>query len=408
MFKFQEDIIRLHRYIEKLPRFQQFMTAKKRGSINGNTGYKTSLVYLQQFVTANYSSLNVDTIIDSINPETIDVYKFLDKFVTFLQNKQLSKASIKQYVNYVKSYLQYHDVDIVPHKFKKRVMLPKIPQEDAQPIDENDIRTILNQCHNRRLKTYLLVLASSGARPIEACAIRICDINFDSAPVQLHIRAEYTKTKKSRDIFISDEAASWLKEWVEYRFGIVLNKTKKIDRRISESLLFQVYNIDIHNTAPQSIYQKLVKQFHRVLIAVDFDRRKDGMPQNRTITLHSFRRFVKSTISIQANSDYSEWILGHKNSSYWSIKPETRAEIYSTKCMKYLTFLDYSTLKATGKTMEAKINEMEREKQIMSQKYEEQMNAMQLQINRITEMFQYNPKLARLKQTALTRLANKK
>jgi hypothetical protein len=169
-----------------------------------------------------------------------------------------------------------------------------------------------------------------------------------------------------------------------------------------------VYNIDIRNTAPQSIYQKLVKQFHRVLIAIDFDRRKDGMPQNRTITLHSFRRFVKSTISIQANSDYSEWILGHKNSSYWSIKPETRAEIYSTKCMKYLTFLDYSTLKATGKTMEAKINEMEREKQIMSQKYEEQMNAMQLQINRITEMIQYNPKLARLKQTALTRLANKK
>jgi hypothetical protein len=76
--------------------------------------------------------------------------------------------------------------------------------------------------------------------------------------------------------------------------------------------------------------------------------------------------------------------------------------------MRYLTFLDYSTLKATGKTMEAKINELEKEKQIMGQKYEEQMNAMQLQINRITEMIQYNPKLARLKQTALTRLANKK
>ena len=382
------------------------MTAKKRGSMNGNTGYKTSLVYLQQFVTTNHSGSNIDTIIDSINSGTIDVYKFLDKFITFLQTKKLSKASIKQYVNSVKSYLQYCDVDIVPHKFKKRVMLPKVPQEDAQPIDENDIRTILNQCHNRRLKAYLLVMASSGVRPIEACAIRICDINFDSTPVQLHIRAEYTKTKKSRDIFISDEAASWLKEWVENRFGIVLNKTKRIDRRISESLVFQVYNIDIRRTAPQSIYQKLVKQFHRVLSAVDFDRRKDGMPQNRTITLHSFRRFVKSTISIQANSDYSEWILGHKNSSYWSIKPETRAGIYSTKCMRYLTFLDYSTLNATGKSNEAKIKELEKMNQIMGQKHEEELKAVHEQMDRIMKLIEYNPKLAHAKRSALERLAN--
>jgi integrase len=290
VFKFQEDVTRIHRYIEKLPRFQEFITAKERGSIYGNIGYKTSLVYLQQFVITNDSTLNIDTIIDSINTGTIDVYRFLDKFVTFLQTKKLSKASIKQYVNYVKSYLQYHNIDIVPQKFKRRVMLPKVPQEDAQPIDENDIRTILNQCHNRRLKTYLLVLASGGLRSIEACAIRVCDVNFNSSPVQVHIRAEYTKTKRSRDIFISDEAAAWLKEWIEYRFGVTLNKKEKIDRRTSGSLVFQVFDIDNYSTTPQSIYKKLVQQFHKVLVAVDFDERKDGMPQNRTITLRSFRR----------------------------------------------------------------------------------------------------------------------
>jgi integrase len=409
VFKFPEDIIQVHRHIEKLPRFQEFMDAKERGSINGNIGYKTSLVYLQQFVTTNHSGLNIDSIIDPINSGTIDVYKFLDKFVTFLQTKKswLSKASTKQYVNYIKSYLQYHDVDIVPHKFKKRVMLPKIPQEDAQPIDESDIRTILTQCHNRRLKTILLIYASSGVRPIEACALRVCDINFNSTPVRIHIRAEYTKTKKSRDIYISDEAASWLKEWIEDRFRIILNKSEKIDRRISESLVFQVFDIDNYVTTPQSIYKKLVPQFHKVLTDVNLDRRKDGMPQNRTISLNSFRRFVKTTISIQANSDYSEWILGHKHSSYWTVKPETRAEIYTNKCMKYLTFLDYSTLEATGRSTEARINELEKEKKIMEQKHEEQINSMQLQVNRIREMIQYNPKLARLKQTALTRLAKK-
>ena len=130
-----------------------------------------------------------------LNSGNIDVYKFLDGFVSFLQTKKLSKASVNQYIICVKSYLQYSDVDIIQYKFKKRVTLPRVPQEDQPAIDQNDIRTILLQCHNRRLKTYLLVLASSGARPIEACAIRVCDINFDSSPTQIHIRAEYTKTK---------------------------------------------------------------------------------------------------------------------------------------------------------------------------------------------------------------------
>ncbi|HZD36403.1 MAG TPA: site-specific integrase [Nitrososphaeraceae archaeon] len=305
----------------------------------------------------------------------------------------------------VKSYLQYSDVDIIQYKFKKRVTLPRVPQEDPPAIDQNDIRTILLQCHNRRLKTYLLVLASSGVRPIEACAIRVCDINFDSSPTQIHLRAEYTKTKKSRDRFISDEATHWLKEWIESRFGIVLNKDRKIDRRISESLVFQVCDLDIRSITPRSIYQKLVLQFHRVLADIDFDQRKDGMPQRRKITLHSFRRFVKSTISDApaGGADYSEWILGHKYSSYYTKKQQAQTEKYLA-CMKYLTFLDYSTLQATGKTLEARINEFEKEKQIMSQKHDEEMNTLRDRmdhINQILEMIRYNPKLARLKPEVL-------
>lgn len=65
-------------------------------------------------------------------------------------------------------------------------------------------------------------------------------------------------------------------------------------------------------------------------------------------------------------------------------------------------------LKATGRTMEARINELKNEKQILEQKHEEQINRMQLQVIHIMEMINYNPKLARLNQTALTRLANKK
>jgi integrase len=215
-----------------------------------------------------HSNLTLETVIDSINSKSIDVYQFLDEFVAYLQTKKLSQSSISQYLTEVKSYLQYYDVDIVPHKFKKRVILPKIPKEDAQAIDQNDIRTILLQCHNRRLKTYLLVLASSGVRAIEACAIRVCDIDSSKYPTKIHIRAEYTKTKRSRDIYISKEATQYLKEWIEYRYGINIDETKNINNQIAQCLVFQVHKIGTRKVTVESatIITKLIRPKQTVVL----------------------------------------------------------------------------------------------------------------------------------------------
>jgi hypothetical protein len=49
-------------------------------------------------------------------------------------------------------------------------------------------------------------------------------------------------------------------------------------------------------------------------------------------------------------------------------KESERREIYATKVMKYLTFLDYSTLETTGKNIEAKLSEKEREIQLLRQR----------------------------------------
>jgi integrase len=398
MFPLSIETIESHRNMKKLPKVQKFLSSISRGTIFNNRGYKTSVAYLYQFLDTKYSSLNLETIIDSIKSKTIDVYEFLDEFMAFLYSKKLCQASRKQYLIGVKSYLQYHDIDIVPRKFKMRVKLPIIPQEDELAIDQNDIRKILLQCHTRRLKTYILVLASSGIRAIEACAIRFCDVYFDESPTRIHIRAEYTKTKRSRDVYISDEASHYLREWVERRLGITLDKTTKISKLTSESLLFQVSNN--RKVEPKTIYNKLVRQFETLLDETGCGQRKDGM-QRRQITFHSFRRFVKTTISDAVGSDYSESILGHKKSTYYVRKAEAQANIYSTKCMKYLTFLDYSTLQATGRSTEAKIKELEKENQIISQKYDQDMKSVREQMNQIIMMVQQNPRLANIKPEIL-------
>ncbi len=78
-------------------------------------------------------------------------------------------------------------------------------------------------------------------------------------------------------------------------------------------------------------------------------------------------RFVKTVISDQTNQDYSEWFLGHSKSPYYTKKEPERREIYATKCMKYLTFLDYSVLEAAGHSTEARIQEKAKEIQALKE-----------------------------------------
>ena len=71
---------------------------------------------------------------------------------------------------------------------------------------------------------------------------------------------------------------------------------------------------------------------------------------------------LKTVISTQVNQDYSEWFLGHSDrSSYWAMKEAERKEIYLEKIMKYLTFLDYTILKNSNRSIEAKLEEKEKE-----------------------------------------------
>jgi chromosome segregation ATPase len=50
------------------------------------------------------------------------------------------------------------------------------------------------------------------------------------------------------------------------------------------------------------------------------------------------------------------------------LKEQERREIYASKVMKYLTLLDNTTLETTGKSIEAKLSEKEREIQSLRQR----------------------------------------
>jgi integrase len=139
---------------------KEFIEQKRRRSKSNDTvkAYLTALVHLNNLTSTQYNC-TIETILSLLKEGKVDVYKLLGSFVDYLSPK-ISAKTFEPYMEGVKSYLEYHDIDIIPAKFKKKVTLPKLYREDERAIDVSDVRKILHACHNRRLKTYLLILAS--------------------------------------------------------------------------------------------------------------------------------------------------------------------------------------------------------------------------------------------------------
>ena len=180
-----------------------------------------------------------------------------------------------------------------------------------------------------------------------------------SALTRVHIRKEFTKTKLARDIYISDEATTYLKQWLDWKYrGESILKTGKrtTTTPMPDDFVFSPFL----GSNPDSMYHKVSQEFGKSEV-VGLNGRKENSLRGK-ITLHSFRRFVKSIISDATNQDYSEWFLGHRKSPYYVKKEHELREIYKSKCMHHLTFLDYdAALESGGRTAEGKLQEKQRE-----------------------------------------------
>ncbi|PWU82146.1 MAG: hypothetical protein DLM72_03315 [Candidatus Nitrosopolaris wilkensis] len=360
--------------VRHLSKVKAFLESIARNSLSSKMTYSSALNHFQNFLRQDqyqkkYQGCNCETILQPLLQNKINIYEVCDDFVSFLlaTKPDLTPKSLRLYLTTLRSYFAYYDIDVITSKFKRRVKTPKFYRQDEEPLDVSDIRKILLNCNNRRLKAYLLLLASGGMRAVEALSIRLCDIDFSVNPTKIHIRKEFAKTRTGRDIYISDEATYYLKQWIDWKYRDK-GKHRSSKNRYHNDLTFSIYSVK-GAPSPNILYVKLLSEFQKLLTIVGMDERKEeGIYKRRKIALHSLRRFVKTVVSDQTNQDYSEWFLGHSKSPYYTKKEPDRREIYATKCMKYLTFLDYTTLEATGKNIEANLSEKEKEIQILRQR----------------------------------------
>jgi integrase len=329
--------------------------------------YHHRLDDFKTFITNEYAGLNVDNIIDRIKDSTEDPYDILNSYSAYLKNRGISILTLKQRVVTVKNFLEYYDVDLSPRKFKLKVKLPRAIIKNKEALSKEDIVDILNACSEIRLKTYVILLAGTGMRAVEALSIRIKDIDLLSNPARLFVRGETTKTKVDRMIFLSQEMVQQLKSWLEYKYRKrrVCYKDK-VGKTITEyrtphkkdtDLIFAVCR-NAGTPEPVSLYREFEKFFAKTLDRMGKGNREEGNERRRQITLQSFRRFVNSTISDLGYGDYTEWFIGHSGSTYWRKKESEKADLFC-KIESYLTFLNIHQLERQGADIQSKVEELE-------------------------------------------------
>jgi hypothetical protein len=122
-----------------LTKVQTFLKSVSRNSERSAAVYEAGIIYFYSFLTQGLNH-SVETILDPLGRSEINVYELFDGFVAFLMSSGLSIPSIRLYVSAIRSYLAYHDIDVIPSKFKRKVRMPRLYREDEQPLDAQDVR----------------------------------------------------------------------------------------------------------------------------------------------------------------------------------------------------------------------------------------------------------------------------
>ena len=154
----------------------------------------------------------------------------IDDFVTEMENKSTPNY-ISSILKGVKSWLAFNNKALIRKIRISDVGIPKSLKNEKVP-SQDELKRIL-QAGNPRERACVILMAHSGVRPeaigdyhgrdgltvgdIPEMEINNGEVNFKKIPAVINIRSELSKTKKFYFSFLSDEACSYLKTYIEER-----------------------------------------------------------------------------------------------------------------------------------------------------------------------------------------------
>ena len=286
----------------------------------GSRSQKTKITYcmaLKNFV--NYTGLQPCEIIEGVKTGTLNPYSMLDDFVGYLIHEKRAPKTVNVYVAGIKKFFEANGVYLQRERLKAEVELPKAEAltHDKMPT-EDELKLVFNLL-NLRGRALLAVMVSSGMRIGEVIKIKLSDVHFDKPLTWISLRREYTKGKKPRIVFISDEASALLQQYIE---------TEKARGR------FKSKEERIFNISQCTAWYILMHAFRRANIL------EKGEYGRYILHPHSLRKYFKTMMaSAGVQESFIDLLMGHRkylDESYLRANKEMLAKEY-LKAMPKLT-----------------------------------------------------------------------
>lgn len=149
----------------------------------------------------------------------------------FITIKDKPPKSVRLLLSAVRTFLIENDIEL-PEKFWRRLR-KKVKGSRALTVDKIpsnlELRKILMHMPIQG-KALFSTLSSSGMRIGETLQLTLKDLNFNSRPVKISLRGEYTKSGNPRISFVSREATEFLEEWLRVRAQYLKAASRKSHR----------------------------------------------------------------------------------------------------------------------------------------------------------------------------------
>jgi integrase len=318
-------------------------------------------VGFRDFIEQKYG-IDEIKLVEKIKKDELDPYVVLKEFVIFLDKNGYTSKSIQTRMASVKGYLRHLGIKIYSEDFKYSVRLPKTIRQREEPITKAIIVRILKHLPPK-LQTAVVILSASGMRIGELVQLKLSDIDFTTIPTMIKIRAETTKTKQSRDTFLTEEATNMLKDYLKRYFGWVEGERNE---RLKDKNIFgrtSKVKSKIKNIGKQPMHllesATLMKSFANYLEKVPELNQKN--PNGRKqIHFHALRKFFRTTVGNVCGRDFAEVIIGHGfyMDTYYNLSPEDRRKLY-LKAEPYLTISDFTKIERSLEAVSEKQKEID-------------------------------------------------
>ena len=182
-------------------------------------------------------------------------------------------------------------LELSRNTIKNRLKIPAIlEEEDPEPFTPEEVRLLIDNCPPKRKPLYM-TLKDSGMRIQECCSFKKKDVDTTKDPVEIHLLAKYTKTKKARTTYVTRETAPLL--------------IKKLAKLGDEDVVFAT------SPTPQKSVDAEWQNFNLLRKRVGLTDRYEHNKRYKK-TLHSFRSFVGTQATKAVDSSWGHSLLGHK------------------------------------------------------------------------------------------------